>query len=730
MVLSKRWDMLVLWRVLAGLTLCAIVGVLCHFALQAQNTPPTNNQPAAAAKEHPFPKRQPAPSLDGGSGWLNTAGPVDLRDLRGKFVVLDFWTYCCINCIHVLPELKKLEKAYPNNVVVIGVHSAKFDEEKDLDNIRAAILRYEIEHPVLNDPEHKIWDKYFVTSWPSLRIIDPDGNLVAIHSGEVEFATLDGFFKSVLPYYAEQKLLDEKPLKFDLEASKAAKTPLRFPGKVLADEASQRLFVADSNHNRIVVSSLDGKILDIIGTGVAGRSDGNFATAQFDHPQGMALLGETLYVADTENHLLRKIDLPAKTVTTISGNGLQNRDGWPGVDPEASPFNPLAAMPERFVGKPKSTGLNSPWDLWIHGKNLYIAMAGSHQIWRMDLAETEIGPYAGNGREHITDGGLLPPRPYDKSYSAFAQPSGLSSDGKSLFVADSEGSAVRVVPLDPSPNSTVSTLIGTPNVPSALFNFGDIDGPLRGARMQHCLGVAYHAGKVYVSDTYNNKIKVIDLGAQKVSTVAGSDKPGLKDGIQSQFDEPAGISYAAGKLYIADTNNHAIRTLDLKSNEVATITFAGLAAPTPVATLAAPATAGKKPTFRKPTLVELPAATVKPVDGIVTLEVKLALPDGWKINALAPTVFYVESMAKEGPIVRSALNTTGKNEDGKEAFSIPLKLSGTSGEETLTVSLNYYYCKGGPDGECKFGSVVWTAPIRVDPAATAMSVPLPFTVKE
>ncbi len=741
MVLSTRF--LGNWRVFVGLgvALVCVLAVLTSSAEEPAKAPAAPAQvppPAAApapapvppAKPHPFAKRQPAASLEGNAGWLNTAGPIDLRDLRGKFVVLDFWTYCCINCIHVLPELKKLEKAYPDNVVVIGVHSAKFDEEKDLDNIRAAILRYEIEHPVVNDPEHKIWDKYFVNSWPSLRIIDPEGNLVAIHGGEVEFDVLDGFFKSVLPYYRENKLLDEKPIKFDLEASKAAKTPLRFPGKVLADEKSQRLFIADSNHNRIVVSSLSGQVQDIIGTGVAGRSDGNYTTAQFDHPQGMALHGETLYVADTENHLLRKVDLRAKTVTTISGSGAQSRDGWPGLDPEASPFNPLTKLPERFVGKPKTTGLNSPWDLWVHGKSLYIAMAGFHQIWKMDLAETEIGPFAGNGREHITDGELLPPRPYDKQYSAFAQPSGLSSDGKSLFVADSEGSAVRAVPLDGDPTSTVSTLIGTPNVPGALFNFGDTDGPLKAARMQHCLGVAHHDGKVYVSDTYNNKIKVIDLTAQKVTTIAGSDKPGLKDGAQAQFDEPAGICFAGGKLYIADTNNHAIRTLDLKTNEVTTLTFAGLAPPTPPAPVAPQATANKKPSFRKPTLVELKEVSVKPVHGAATLDVKLTLPEGWKINPLAPTVYYVESNAKEGPIDRTALNVTGKNEDGKESFLIPLKVSGQAGSETLTVSMNYYYCKGGPEGECKFGSVVWTAPIKVDPAAEATSVPVHFTVKE
>jgi len=238
---------------------------------------------------HPFPKRMEAPPLDGAVAWINVAGPIDLEDLRGKFVVLDFWTYCCINCMHVLPELKKLERAYPNEVVVIGVHSAKFETEQDTDNIREAVLRYEIEHPVINDANHAVWTDYMCQSWPSLRIVDPEGFLVAGNSGEIDFETLDGFFKRALPYYRDKGLLDETPVRFDLERERVADTPLRFPGKVLADEPSQRLFIADSNHNRIVVASTDGTLIDTIGAGGIGASDGDFATATFDHPQGMVL---------------------------------------------------------------------------------------------------------------------------------------------------------------------------------------------------------------------------------------------------------------------------------------------------------------------------------------------------------------------------------------------------------------------------------------------------------
>jgi DNA-binding beta-propeller fold protein YncE len=537
---------------------------------------------ARAAEEHPFPNRIPAPALTGGSEWLNTSAPVDLKDLHGKFVVLDFWTYCCINCMHVLPELKKLEKAYPNNVVVIGVHSGKFDTEHDAESIRQAIMRYEIEHPVVNDADMKIWNAYSCRSWPSLRIIDPEGNLVAVRSGEVDFETLDSFFKAKLAYYRDKELLNEKPLKFDLEASKAANTPLRYPGKIFADEAGKRLFIADSNHNRIVVTDLDGKpIAPVIIGGQLGRDDGSFGTGRFNHPQGMALRGDTLYVADTENHLIRKIDLKTQQVKTIAGTGEQAQFPWPGLEPNATKDQ----VPARFVGAPLKTALTSPWALWLTDKDLYIAMAGAHQIWKMPLDESEIGPFAGNGREDIVDGPLLPKVPYEADFCSFAQPSGLSSDGKQLFVADSEGSSIRAVPFAAGGN--VSTILGTAKLREGrLFTFGDKDGGPDQARLQHCLGVTYHDGKLYVTDTYNHKIKQIDLKTRECKTIAGTGKPGSNDSTNqmgqppARFFEPAGISYAAGKLFVADTNNHLIRVIDLKNNNrVSTLAITGLPPP-------------------------------------------------------------------------------------------------------------------------------------------------------
>ncbi|MBY0459755.1 MAG: redoxin domain-containing protein, partial [Gemmataceae bacterium] len=378
--------------------------------------------------------------------WLNTAGPVSLKkDLKGKVVILDFWTLCCINCIHIMPDLAKLEKKYPNELVVIGVHSPKFENEKDTASIRKAILRYQIEHPVVNDADHKIWDRYDVDAWPTLVVIDPEGNLVGYTTGEGNYDLLDVVVSKLIDEHKKKKTLNDKPIRFDLaKFRETGDTPLFFPGKVVADEKSKRLFIADSTHHRLVVTDLDGNKLAVIGTGAPGKADGAFDKAQFDDPQGMAVRGDTLYVADRKNHLIRAVNLKDRTVSTIAGSGSQDHE----VD------NRRLATPVPA----KEIGLNSPWDLWLDGEKLYIAMAGHHQIWLLDLKDKTLVPYAGTGRETIGDGRLR--------QAHFAQPSGLASDGKNLYVADSEISALRKVPLDP--DGKVETLVGR-----GLFVFGD-----------------------------------------------------------------------------------------------------------------------------------------------------------------------------------------------------------------------------------------------------------------
>ncbi len=430
--------------VAALIVMCVGCGQHGGIEAAAQAQPPATDASAGSTATNPYPRRVPAPPLKG-ADWVNTPAPLSLADFRGRYVLLDFWTFCCINCMHVLPELKQLEHAFPNELVVVGIHSAKFAGEKVTDNIREAVLRYEIEHPVVNDANMTIWNRYGARSWPTLVLIDPLGDVVWAASGERTFEEIKAVIDRGLPYYRAKGLLKPGPRPTIIGASQQPPTPLRFPGKVLADEARGRLFIADSNHNRIVVAKLDGQLQQTIGSGAMGRDDGGFDKCSFNHPQGMALVGNMLYVADTENHLLRKADLRTQRVTTVAGTG-EKGSAWQsfGIGGGAA-ANQNGAARSR---SPKATPLSSPWALWSHGKDLFIAMAGMHQIWKMPLDESSIGPYAGNAREDIADGPLLSGAAYDPDVASFAQPSGLSSDGKRLFVADSEGSTVRSVPFD------------------------------------------------------------------------------------------------------------------------------------------------------------------------------------------------------------------------------------------------------------------------------------------
>ncbi|MBX9626092.1 MAG: redoxin domain-containing protein, partial [Gemmataceae bacterium] len=535
---------------------------------RAADEPKGKDDPAAKA-EPPAdpgpplrdPKQRPAaPDLDGGVAWLNSGGPLSIkRDLKGKVVVLDFWTLCCINCIHILPDLHRLEKKYANELVVVGVHSPKFDNEKDTASIKKAVARYEIQHPVVNDADRKIWDRFGVDSWPSFVVIDPEGRLVGYVSGEGNYELLDAVVAKLVAEGKAAKTLNETPLRFDLaKFRERPDTPLFFPGKVAVDPAGNRLAVADSTHHRVVVTDLDGNHLMTAGAGQPGFQDGPFDAARFDDPQGMAFAGDTLYVADRKNHSIRALDLKARTVKTVAGNGKQ----------EGDPNTRRLAKPVPAT----SIGLNSPWDLLLADGKLYIAMAGHHQLWVLDPKTNEVVPFAGNGRENIGDG---PP-----GSAMFAQPSGLASDGKFLYVADSEISALRRVPLAGGP---VETLVGR-----GLFVFGDVDGPGRveaaadrdgkEARLQHALGVAWAGGKLYVADTYNSKIKVYDPAAGTLSTfLGGGEAGGWLTG--PAFSEPAGLAAANGKLYVADTNAHRIRVVDLATKQVSTLKLKGVEPP-------------------------------------------------------------------------------------------------------------------------------------------------------
>ena len=641
--------------------------------------------PSAVWKGSPMPVPQEgrvrAPELAGGRGWLNTDRPLQLSALRGKVVLLDFWTYGCINCIHIIPDLKRLEAKYSNQLVVIGVHSAKFENEKETENIRRIILRYEIEHPVINDADFKIWQDYAVRGWPTLVLIDPAGYVVGSVSGEGNYEALDRAIGQTVEAFRKRGELNEEPLKLTLERAKVGDLPLAFPGKVLADANADRLFIADSNHNRIVVTKLDGTLLETIGTGERGALDGAFDRAQFYRPQGMAINGDMLYVADTENHLIRRVNLKSRTVETIAGTGKQS-------------------LSYDAAGAAREVSLNSPWDMQLTGRTLYIAMAGPHQIWSLDLDRMWVSVFAGTGREARGDGPL--------DASAFAQPSGITGDGQRLYVADSEANIIRVI--DPI-KRTVETIAG-----GDLFDFGDKDGEGDSVRLQHPLGVFAYEGKVFITDTYNHKIKLLDPQKRSVKTLLGTGRPGQTDGARATFYEPGGLSAARGKLYIADTNNMAVRVVDLVTRQTTTLKIKGLQPP------ASNKRAEDEAAAYGPNAEEIKLA---PQRLIVTangaLIINVGLPVGYHLNDAAPQRYRIsiesgkEALAFTG---ESAVLASRTAKDLQFPIRIPLRAT-VEGRAELRIRLTLYYCREDNTGTCRIKTLAWRAPVQITTDADA-----------
>jgi len=466
-----------------------------------------------------------APEFPEGLTWINTSGPLRMqRELRGQVVLLDFWTYCCINCMHVLPDLAYLEKKYARDpVAFVGVHSNKYDNEAIPDNVRQAVLRLGIKHPVVVDRHHQVWESFGVNAWPTLVLIDSTGRLVTALPGEGHRDELDHLIAGMLDIGRTRGTLASAPIPAQPSRPHLSYSGLAFPGKVLADLAGGRLFIADTNHHRVLITDWEGRVLGFLGNGEPGLRDGPYEDARFLSPQGMALFGNALYIADTDNHAIRRADLASFHVDTVGGNGMIGYDRHGGH-------------------RGREQTLNSPWDLAVLNGALYVAMAGLHQIWTYDFAQETLQAVIGTGRENITD--------QEAGRAALAQPSGLAAGRDKLYFADSETSAIRQY--DPRAN-LVSTLVG-----KGLFTFGDVDGPEQQALMQHPLGVAVQGDDLYVADTYNHKIRRIDLYTGNVSTLAGLGKPGREANGKLALYEPGGLSVAGVDLFIADTNNDRI----------------------------------------------------------------------------------------------------------------------------------------------------------------------------
>lgn len=465
-----------------------------------------------------------APELIGKGGWLNTGDQqYTLADLRGRIVILDFWTFCCVNCLHVLDELRELEEKHRDTVVIIGVHSPKFVHEAEHQAVVDAVERYEVHHPVLDDPELATWKQYAVRAWPTLVVIDPEGYVVAQHAGEGHAHAIEKLVEELEAEHAAKGTLRRGDGPYVAPAPVA--THLRFPGKALLLPDGGFL-VSDTTRHRLVELDADGEtVRRHFGTGERGLSDGGPDEARFSEPQGLAVLPDgRVAVADTVNHAIRALDLTTGVTSTLAGTG---RQWWQGA-PTSGPA--------------REVDLSSPWDVAWFGDRLWIAMAGVHQLWTYDPESATVRVAAGTTNEGLVDG------PAAEAW--FAQPSGLavSADGERLWVADSETSSLRWVDRD----EHVRTAVGT-----GLFDFGHRDGAADQALLQHPLGVtALPDGSVAISDTYNHALRRYDPASGEVTTLA------------TDVREPSDAVLVDGDLVVVESARHRLTRLRLPEEAV------------------------------------------------------------------------------------------------------------------------------------------------------------------
>uniref|UniRef100_A0A2N9EPZ1 Thioredoxin domain-containing protein n=1 Tax=Fagus sylvatica TaxID=28930 RepID=A0A2N9EPZ1_FAGSY len=560
---------------------------------------------------------------------------------------------------------------------VVGVHSAKFDNEKDLEAIRNAVLRYGITHPVVNDGDMYLWRELGINSWPTFAIVGPNGKLLAQIAGEGRRKDLDDLVEAALQFYGRKKMLDNKPLPLNLEKDndpRLVTSPLKFPGKLAIDVLNNRLFISDSNHNRIVVTDLDGKFIVQIGSsGEEGLRDGNFDDATFYRPQGLAYNAKKnlLYVADTENHAL-------------------------------SIFFQL---------------LNSPWDVCFEPINekVYIAMAGQHQIWEHNTLDGVTRVFSGDGYERNLNGS-------SSTSTSFAQPSGvsLSPDMTMVYIADSESSSIRALDLKTGGSRLLAG--GDSVISDNLFRFGDHDGVGSEVLLQHPLGVlCAKDGQIYIADSYNHKIKKLDPASKRVSTLAGTGKAGFKDGtaLAAQLSEPSGIIEAGnGRLFIADTNNSVIRYLDLNKEEaeLLTLELKGVQPP-----------GSKSRSLRRLRRRSSADTLTVTVDGGSSnegnLSLKISLPEEYHFSKEARSKFSVD-IEPESSMVIDPL-------DGylsPEGSAILHFKRSSSSSSMGRINCKVYYCK--EDEVCLYQSLLFEVPFQKEiPDSSPAEITLAYVVK-
>ena len=460
--------------------------------------------------------RSHAPEFPTGLEWFNVDRPVRLADQGGRVVLINFGAWSSVYCQHVLQDLQVLGRKYRSDIIIISVHSPKFSAEKRRSHVLKSISKYHVNHPVVHDPDMKLWDMYAIKGWPTQVLVDREGTIIGSISGGGKLRQLDQIIKYQLEMGSSPR--PQEKLSYTPMRVREPQGVLSYPGRVCATD--ERFYIADSGHNRILVLSSRGDVQHQFGSEAAGFIDGNGTSSAFNNPQGMALVDGFLYVADEGNHAIRRIHTRTGDVDTIAGTGKIGKS-VPGLN-----------------DTPLSVAMNSPCDVVFNGGKLYIAMSGLHQIWRLSLVTNKLELFSGSGREGLLDG--------PATTTAFSQPSGMTLLLNRLYTVDAGTSAVREVDMD---TGYVRTLVG-----EGLFDSGDRDGTGVAARLQYPLDISADQmhRMLWVADTYNNKIKRIGVNSEFVSSVA----------LDRRLDEPGGLVFHNDTLYIANTNAHELVCLN------------------------------------------------------------------------------------------------------------------------------------------------------------------------
>lgn len=637
----------------------------------------------------------PCPDFPSGADWINSR-PLSLgRELSGKLVLLDFFTYCCINCQHVLPKLRSLEMKYGEDgsggVVVVGVHSAKFSAERETANVAAAVDRYDVRHPVVNDESMKLWNTIGISSWPTLALINPAGKLLAVWSGEQQEDDIDLILSAALEYYEDS--IDHRPLpKAPKRAAfygQLAQSPLRYPGKIALSADGASLYVSDSGNNRVLQVNLQsGLVARIFGSGEPGFVDArDESKARFHSPQGIVEHNNSLYVADTESHAVRAIDLKSGAVTTIGGTGEQGFDYRGGKKGTAQP-------------------LSSPWDVEVVADYLYVAMAGTHQIWRLRLPSLSVNKesftdswqvFSGTGRELEKNSSV-------GRTAGWAQPSHLSASPSGvMFVADSESSSLRAIDLQ-KPNNPTHTIAGGDGLLAEnLFAFGDKEGRGANARFQHCLAVCADeaTSRIFVADSYNHRIKIVD-DSGLAKDFCGSGKPGFKDGSakEAMFWEPSGLALTpdGSKLFVADTNNFAVRVVDTQSGKTSTLQLSSV--PSAASTTVKPLIPNRR------RAVEITCESVSP-DGV--LSISIALPKDSHFTPGTTSRFQVNIKGDNSTGVDILASGVIQNSTQSGTFKVDFSKNKSDASDVEVEAVTYYCTE--VDDVCRVESDIFTVPL-------------------